>query len=176
MTSAEAYIPMDLARRFRRQAWRAWAIGLAVVAVWSALILAAPLFRATGGGGEALYSFFHYICHQMPERSFHLMGEPFGVCSRCSGVYFGLVLGFAAYPLWRAVDEIEPIARFWLFLSLIPVGIDWSLTVFGIWENTQLTRVVTGLILGFACATFIVPAIVEAARNLTYRRKLSSHV
>ena len=30
--------------------------------------------------------------------------------------------------------------------------------------------IITGLILGIACATFIVPAIVEITRNLTYRR------
>ena len=72
----------------------------------------------------------------MPDRSFHIDGEKFGVCSRCFGVYFGLFFGFVIYPLWRRIDEIEPISRIWLFLSLIPIGVDWSLTIFGIWENT----------------------------------------
>jgi uncharacterized membrane protein len=69
-------------------------------------------------------------------------------------VYFGLLLGFAIYPFWRNIDEIEPLARFWLFLSLIPISIDWSLTVFGIWENTHLSRLITGLILGLALVNY----------------------
>jgi uncharacterized membrane protein len=84
----------------------------------------------------------------MPERSFHLDGHALAVCSRCFGVYFGLVAGFAAYPFFRPIDEIEPLARFWLFLALVPISVDWSLGVFGIWENTHLTRFVTGAILG----------------------------
>src|SRR5207237_6408839 len=109
--------------------------------------------------------------HQIPDRSLHIEGEPFAVCSRCFGVYFGLLFGFAIYPLWRSIDDIEPLPRVGLFLSLIPITIDWSLTVFGIWENTDLSRFLTGLVLGIACATYIVPAIVEISRNIAIRRR-----
>jgi uncharacterized membrane protein len=171
--NGEGYISADLAARFRRQAWKVWTVGLAVVGVWVFAILLAPLAKAAGlvALSSPIYYFFSFICHQMPERSFHIAGEQFGVCSRCFGVYFGLLFGFAIYPLWRNISEIEPLPRVWLFLSLIPIAIDWSLTMFGIWENTQISRFVTGLILGFACATFIVPALVEITRNLTLRRR-----
>lgn len=151
---------------------RVWVIGLAVVLVWVSLILVAPIAKANGFAAisSPLYQFFSFICHQQPERSFHVEGEQFAVCSRCFGVYLGLLLGFVIYPLWRNISEIEPLPRFWLFLSLIPVTIDWSLTIFGIWENTQLSRLITGLILGVACAIFIVPALVEIARNLSRRK------
>ncbi len=170
--SAPQYIPQKIAGRFRRQAWNVWVVGLGVVLVWAAAIVAAPLAKAYGLTAISwpLYRFFSFICHQMSERSFHVAGEPFGVCARCFGVYFGLFLGFVIYPLWRRIDEIEPLPRYWLFLSLVPIGVDWSLTIFGIWENTHLSRFVTGTILGVACATFIVPAIVEITRNLTFRR------
>ena len=150
--------------------------GFVVVAVWVLLTVAAPIAKANGffGISSPLYNFFGYICHQISDRSFHIEGEPFAVCSRCFGVYFGLAFGFAVYPLWRNVTEIEPLPRFWLFLSLIPIAIDWSLTVLGIWENNHLSRFVTGLILGVACATYIVPAIVEITRNLTNRKRIST--
>ena len=168
---AESYVPADLAARFRRQAWKVWAIGLAVVLLWAAAIVVAPLAKA--GGlivlSSPIYHFFSFLCHQISDRSFHVEGEQFAVCSRCFGVYFGLLFGFAIYPLWRRIDEIEPLPRIWLFLSLIPITIDWSLTVFGIWENTHLSRFITGLILGLACATFIVPATIEITRNLSRR-------
>ncbi len=168
----DSYIPVTVTARFRRQAGKVWVIGLAVVTVWVALILTAPVAKLNGFAAVSspLYHFFNYICHQQSERSFHIAGEQFGVCARCFGVYFGLLLGFLVYPFWRAIDNIEPLPRFWLFLSLIPITIDWSLTVFGIWENTHLSRFITGLILGAACSTFIVPAAVEITRNLTCRR------
>ena len=146
--------------------------GFVVAAAWVLLTVAAPLAKANGlvAVSSPLYNFFSSICHQISDRSFHVEGEQLAVCSRCFGVYFGLAFGFAIYPLWRNITEIEPLPRFWLFLSLIPIGIDWSLTVFGIWENNHLSRFVTGLILGVACATYIVPAIVEITRNLTRRR------
>ena len=156
----------------RSQAVRVWAATLSLVAIWSAAILIAPVARllAVEQVSTPLYNFFGYVCHQLPDRSFHIMGEQFGVCSRCFGVYFGIVLGIAIYPLFRQIDTVEPIPRVWLFLSLIPIGIDWSLTAFGIWENTQFSRLATGLILGAACAVFIIPALVEITRNLTRRR------
>jgi uncharacterized membrane protein len=170
--STSRYIPSDIRQLLKRQALKAWAVGLAVVVFWIGLIVAAPLTRFEGMASVStpLYHFFSYICHQIPERSLHLAGFQLAVCSRCFGVYFGLLAGFIAYPLWRSIDEIEPLPRIWLFLSMIPIGVDWSLTVFGYWENTHLSRFVTGAILGFACATYIVPAIVEITRNFTIRR------
>lgn len=158
----------------KAQAVKAWLVGCAVALAWVLLILTPAIAKANGltNISSPLYSFFSLMCHQMPDRSFHIEGEKFGVCSRCFGVYFGLFFGFVIYPLWRKVDEIEPISRIWLFLSLVPIGIDWSLGVFDIRANTFTTRFLTGVILGVACATFIVPAIVEITRNLTVRSRM----
>ena len=167
------YLSLDLAQKMRKQAIRVWMIGLLVVFLWAAAIVAAPVAKANGlvSVSSPLYHFFSFICHQISERSFRVEGEQFAVCSRCFGVYFGLLFGFAIYPLWRNIVEIEPLPRVWLFLSLIPISVDWSLTILGIWENTHLSRFVTGLILGVACATYIVPALVEITRNLSARRR-----
>ncbi len=169
------YIPTDVSRHFRSQAYRVWGVTVAIAAAWTAAILLPPISRQFGLAIDGpLYSFFSYICHQLPERSMHLLGYQLAVCARCFGVYFGLLAGLAVYPLWRRIDEIEPLPRIWLFLSLVPIGIDWSLTVFGIWENTHISRFVTGLILGAACATYIVPAVVEIRRNLSLKRRAAA--
>jgi uncharacterized membrane protein len=172
MSSSARYSPIRDAPYLRRDAWKIWSAALAVTGLWALAIVAAPLARASGLAAVAtpIYSFFSYLCHQQPGRSFHVLGEPFAVCSRCFGVYFGLVAGFISYPLLRRIDVIEPLPRIWLVLSLVPITIDWSLTFFGVWENTHASRFVTGLILGVACAVFIIPALVEIARNLTRRR------
>lgn len=168
------YLPLNARPFFRAQAIRVWLIGCAVTLLWVLLILAPAVAKANGyiSISSPLYTFFSFMCHQISDRSFHIEGEKFGVCSRCFGVYFGLFFGFVIYPLWRRVDEIESISRIWLFLSLVPIGIDWALGVFGIWANTFTSRFFTGLILGVACATFIVPAAVEITRNFTYRSRI----
>jgi uncharacterized membrane protein len=172
---AVMYTPLDLQERFRQQAIKVWLITSAVVFLWITVIVAAPLFLSKGvtAASSPIYTFFSYICHQIPERSLHLAGHQMAVCSRCFGVYVGLLAGILIYPLWRSIDEIDAIPRIWLFLSLVPISIDWSLTIFGIWENTHVSRFVTGGILGIACATYIVPALVEVVRNLSYRRVIT---
>ena len=164
--SAENYTsPKNL----KKQAIKVWIVGLAVVFLWVFVILVAPIAEANNAAGVSrpIYTFFSFLCHQIPERSFHIENHAFAVCSRCFGVYFGLLFGFIIYPFFRSLDEIEPFARIWLFLAIIPIAIDWSLGFFEIWENTHVSRFLTGLILGTACGIFIVPALVEIARLLT---------
>ena len=167
--TAEHYIPQAVAKDLRKKAITAWIIGFSVVFLWVFVIVFAPFAAANNLENVAnpIYSFFSYLCHQIPERSFHIENHSFAVCSRCFGVYFGLLAGFIIYPFFRVIEETKPLPRFWLFLSLVPIAIDWLLGVFGIWENTFLSRFSTGMILGIACAVFIVPAIVELAQLLS---------
>ena len=169
--ASQNYISSDIRSGFRNQAFHVWLIASAIVFLWLAMIVAAPSLLANGlnAASAPVYTFFSYVCHQIPERSLYIAGHQLAVCSRCFGVYAGLLFGILIYPLWRHVDEIEPIPRFWLFLSLVPITIDWSLTIFGIWENSHFSRFVTGLILGAVCATFIVPALVEIVRNISHK-------
>lgn len=168
----ENYQPLKIGEKFRKQAWKVWTISALVVFLWVFLIIFAPFAQANNWTqiSAPIYKFFSYLCHQMSERSFHFHEHQFAVCARCFGVYFGLFLGFLIYPLFRKIEEIEPLPRFWLFLALIPIGIDWTLGVFRVWENTHLSRFFTGIILGIACAVFIVPALVELVRLLTVKR------
>lgn len=163
---AENYLPIA---KMRSQAYRAWSIALAVVGVWLLLIVSPPVLAANGqtGVSSPIYHFFSFICHQMPARSFHIFDHQLAVCSRCFGVYFGLLAGLVAYPIWRSIENIDPLPRIWLFASMVPIAIDWSLGVFGIWENNHTSRFITGMILGVACATYIMPALVEIVRNLS---------
>ncbi|MCA1589957.1 MAG: DUF2085 domain-containing protein [Acidobacteria bacterium] len=164
--SAEIYVPQDVYARLRRRAKNVWLWTLSITVIWMMAIVVAPIFTI-----GPVYSFFSHVCHQIPERSLFLGDHPFAVCSRCFGVYAGLLSGVIAYPLWRQIDETESLNKLWLFLALIPIGIDWTLGVFGVWENNHVSRVLTGAILGAACATYIVPAIFEIARN----RLLKNH-
>jgi uncharacterized membrane protein len=162
-SSIENYAPQTLVRNRERQAFFAWGAIFFVALFWVSLILAAPIFKTYGydAFSNSIYTFFGYLCHQISVRSFHYGEYPFAVCARCFGFYSGFFLGLVAYPLVRRLSDTDSFPRIWLFLAMIPMGVDWSLGVFGIWENTHLSRLVTGAILGAACAFFIVPALVE---------------
>ena len=161
--SAENYIPQVVIEKMRKQAVFVWLVSASFVAIWVFLILLAPIAEAYNFTfvSTPIYTFFGFLCHQMTERSFYLVEHSFAVCSRCFGVYFGLLFGFTVYPLLRHIENAEPVSRIWLFLALIPMALDWSLGYFEIWENTHFSRFSTGLILGTACAVFIIPALVE---------------
>ena len=138
-----------------------------VLAILS-LILIAPL---TAGSqpqfARSIYGGFALLCHQLPERSYFIAGHKFAVCARCTGLYAGFAFTFLLYPLLRPLRAIDWPPPVWLVLAAVPMAIDFGLTFFGIWENTHLTRFVTGMILGVACATFILPALVDVVRNLS---------
>ncbi len=169
----ENYTSQTVLEGLKKKAFTVWGIVLFFVSAWVFVIMFAPVAAANGWVdiSNPIYSFYSYICHQIPSRSFHMLEHQFAVCSRCFGVYFGLLLGMLIYPLFRSMDEIEPFPRFWLFAAMIPMAIDWSLTFFGYWENTHFTRITTGLILGVACAVYIVPALVELSQMILLKRQ-----
>ncbi len=171
--AVENYTPQIVVKDFKRQAIFAWSVGFALVFIWVAAILLAPVAASNGWENLSapIYKFFSFLCHQQSSRSFHIENHAFAVCSRCFGIYFGLLVGFIVYFFIRNIEDIEPLPRIWLFLSLIPMGIDWALTAFDIWENTHLSRFLTGLILGVTCAIYIVPALVELGRLLSKKSK-----
>lgn len=157
----------------RQRAFFVWSVFASLAAFWVLLLVLAPIAEANNltGISHPIYKFCSFICHQMPTRSLHIDDYPFAVCSRCFGIYFGLLFGFIIYPFFRRIEETEPFPRFWLFLAMIPMGVDWSLGFFGIWENTHISRFITGLILGAACAVFIIPALVEIFQRLSSKRQ-----
>ena len=83
----------------------------ALLAVWCAGIIAAPLLRHAGHDGAALmYGFYGRVCHQLTARSWHIAGEPLAVCVRCSAMYFSacgsLLLLLALPSRWRRMPSM----------------------------------------------------------------------
>ena len=50
------------------------------------------------------------LCHQIPERCFSITGRPIALCTRCLGIYLGIVLGSFLFPRFR-----------WLIWLLLPI-------------------------------------------------------
>lgn len=153
--------PGDEARA-RGLALRVWGAILAVAAAWAAAVAAAPLLRAGGHGvaSAVIYKVFAAVCHQMPERSFLLAGEPLAVCARCAGLYAGALGGLLFYPFVRPLASASAPRRVWLFLAVAPTALDFALGFFGVWENTHWSRFLTALPAGAACAFYVMPGFV----------------
>ncbi|MBN2243006.1 MAG: DUF2085 domain-containing protein [Acidobacteria bacterium] len=156
-----------------------YSIILVGAALWCAAIVLAPVCAASPGilkgAGLILYAFFHSICHQISERSFSIGGMPFGVCARCAAIYFGFFAGTLIYPFARGVARPDLPSRLFLFIASVPTIVDAFPLRFGMYEAATASRAVTGSILGFTLAFFIVPAAIRAVSELAGTRTLTMY-
>ena len=131
--------------------------------VWLALLLAAPVLPPVFAA--ALYAVGSQICHQRPDRSFHLLGAQLPVCARCLGIYAGAALGslFALNARSRALLAAVPL-RPMLVAGAIPTAVTVAAEWSGMWAGSNDWRAAAGLPLG--CVTALVVA--QAVATLHY--------
>ncbi|MDT4969040.1 MAG: hypothetical protein QOJ64_3777 [Acidobacteriota bacterium] len=144
-----------------------WSITALLTLAFVSLIVIAPMALAHGHNSAAfvLYKSFEKFCHQIPERSFYVDGHPLAVCARCTGIYFGFAAGVLFYPVVRSLAQSYPApARRWLLIALAPAVLDFALDYLGIWQNTRLTRSLSGALLGSVVAFYVVPALLDMIR------------
>jgi len=128
---------------------------------WLSLLWGAPWLAARHHYTSALliYGSFSAICHQLPERSFHLLDFPLAVCARCTGIYVGALIGLLLYPSLRRLEDETMPARWWLVAAAVPVLVDFAGQAAGLFTNTFWSRTVTGLIAGAAAVFYILPGL-----------------
>lgn len=131
--------------------------------------------------GERAASFltggFALVCHQLPDRSPTIDGVQMAVCHRCFGIYFGLFLAALVFPfLVRYSRMLMRHAGIVIVLSLAPASIDWMGDVLGLWANTPLSRVATGLVFGAAAGFYFARAVEEIVRQYRGRSAPSESV
>jgi uncharacterized membrane protein len=118
---------------------------------WVVLVIVTPMLP--GGAGAFLYGFGSYICHQLPDRSFHLAGFQLPVCARCTGIYAGLAGGAAVQWMrqgrWPDVLAASPrVLRRLAILSAAPTIVTVALETAGAWFPSNGARALAGLPLG----------------------------
>ena len=134
----------------------------------TSLIVIAPLTADTHSQfANTIYGAFAVLCHQLPERSYFIAGHKLAVCSRCTGLYAGFVFTMLIYPLVRPLRSVVWPPREWLILAAVPMAIDFSLTFFGVWENTHTSRLLTGILLGSVSVFYIMPGLAELSLRTT---------
>jgi uncharacterized membrane protein len=150
---------------------RTYVVLLSGALLWCALIVVAPIFHSSGsraliGIGDVLYGLFSPVCHQMDARSFHIFGAPLGVCARCSGIYFGFLIGAAFFPLIQ--DLRRPVQGGWRLgaVAAIPMLIDVCTELIRIHNPSTITRAITGGWFGLLMPFIVVPGVVIGVEEL----------
>ncbi len=113
---------------------------------------------------ETIYRFYHNFCHQLPQRSFFILGNKMALCARCTGINLGIILTlFIPFPF-----RSKPIIKWSVIIALlIPLIIDGMCQLFACWQSTNISRIITGILYGYS--TFIIIRII--AFNLIVEEK-----
>ncbi len=130
---------------------------------WLALLILAPVLPVPLAG--ALYALGSRICHQRPERSFHLLAAQLPVCARCLGIYAGAAAGSllaTGARIRSSASRLSP--RMLLLGGSIPTALTLVLEWSGAWGATNLARAAAGLPLGFV----IVLVVAQGVATLHY--------
>jgi uncharacterized membrane protein len=139
---------------------------LALTAViWLALLILTSVLPVPIAG--MLYALGSRICHQRPERSFHLFAAQLPVCARCVGIYTGAAIGSLLALSGSIRERLFPFSpRLLLAAGALPTLMtlitEWS----GAWAGGNNVRAAAGVWLGVAIA-FVVG---RAAATLHYGR------
>jgi uncharacterized membrane protein len=149
--------PSAIERRFFR-------VLPALAVAWAGLILLAPwlgsassLPRGASSLSAAAYWLGSLVCHQRPERSFHVAGAQLPVCARCTGLYVSGALGVVlassrvwprrvvSFSSWRAVLVLAGVP------TVATIIVEW-------WQPTSssaLVRAAAAVPLGLAAGVLL---------------------
>jgi len=122
-----------------------------VAALWMTALVAAPAAASTGRGGlgfsAVVYAAGSMICHQRPERSFHLHGAQLPVCARCAGLYAGGLIGAIAWVAATGVRRLpsQPLRRVSpvtvrraMMLLALPTIVSVAASALGWWDSNNV--------------------------------------
>ena len=126
--------------------------------VWLALLIVAPVVPVPLAA--AVYALGSRICHQRPDRSFHLFAAQLPVCARCLGIYAGAALGSLlalGARTRQALDAMSP--RLLLAGGVMPTALTLVLEWTGAWATSNSARAAAGLPLGVASALVVAQGV-----------------
>lgn len=138
---------------------------------WAVLLPLAPFAasrpapaRFWYGLAFIVYGAGSFICHQLPERSFHWWSAQWPVCARCTGIYVGAAVAAGVFPadavsgLSRTVQNVYR-ARALLAAAALPTAV----TLIYEWTTGDMPsnpiRALAGAPLGAAVAFLVVGAL-----------------
>lgn len=134
---------------------------------WAASLAIGPYLVSSGEAPAAsalLYRAGAVVCHQRPDRSFHLAGLPLPVCARCTGLYASGAI--AALLAWIGTATEPRRGRTALLAAALPTAMTVALEWTGVAHFSNATRALASLPLGLAAGWIFVRTLrAEAIRQ-----------
>jgi uncharacterized membrane protein len=96
-----------------------------------------------------VYMLGDVFCHQKESRSFLLNDNQMPFCSRCTAIFFGLMIGILFILFYKIKLSLTFLIIFLLILA--PLVIDGVMQGLGFWESNNIVRVITGFFPGLLC-------------------------
>jgi len=147
---------------------------------WLLLVVTAPFVWTPLA--TLAYAAGSLICHQLPERSFHLAGFQLPVCARCLGIYAGAAAAASIHVLgvfvadsarWRLLSPAA--ARRVFLVSALPTVVTVALEWAGAWSGTNVVRAIAGVALGVGGALVVMSAVATLHYSECLRRRPIEH-
>jgi len=126
---------------------------------FAGLPVVAPLLRAGAmtGPADAIVQAYSLVCHQMPSRSYFLLGYQMAYCERDTAIYATMALSGL---LWARFHRRLPRLHWSIFpLLVLPMAVDGFTQLFGLRESTWELRTLTGALFGLDCVWFGFPLL-----------------
>ena len=144
----------------------------ALAVLWTAGIVVVPFTERSGDETAATTAglarlAYRPVCHQIPDRSLILGGQPFAVCARCTGLYLGGAVGLALMAL--GCGRLRVPRRLWLLVAVTPTVLDFGmghLTGVGL---PNLARLVAAFPAGLMLGWYLAIGIADLARSIGHR-------
>lgn len=98
-----------------------------------------------------IYKIAGLICHQLPERSIFIGGQPLPFCARCTGIYGSVFIFFMYFLIRKRFRGNYPPKTALLIgavCCLIPFMYDGGMSYLGIHETNNFLRIMTGSFAG----------------------------
>ena len=160
---------------FQKQRYLIYALTLFGIVLWLSAVFLAPYLKSRHSAWNVLlYTVFSSVCHQIPSRSFHILGFPLAVCARCFGIYFGFFLGTLVFPVFNKFSSLSlPKNIVFVFFSF-PIVMDTLGNFFHLWRSSNGLRFLIGTSWGIILPAYFLTGLFiacEGKKHLNLERK-----
>ena len=105
-----------------------------------------------------LKMFYSPVCHQNPDKSFKFNNLQLLVCSRCLGIYLGLIIA----SIFSIIKFFTNIKLKILLLSALPIISDIIFYQLGFYSYNKILSMITGMISGTIVFLYIFEILTES--------------
>jgi uncharacterized membrane protein len=111
-----------------------------------------------------IYAVGSIVCHQIPERSFHISGIQLPVCARCTGLYIGGAVGLLLWLLRRDRALRSHHARRALIIAAVPTAVTLITAQLGWWDPANPLRAISAAPLGLVVGVTVAAGLTQNLR------------